>query len=338
MTPKVLFICKNRIETYDRSVGLMYSASFIANYLNSEKVNSKVVSVIDGNGIDKEVFAYKPTHVIIEALWVTPDKMRELMSIKRYKDITWVIRIHSKSSFLAHEGMALAWIKGYADLQKTFKNLIISANSKEMINDLKAIVKKTAYLPNIYQPMDYKLKPKLPVEEGYLNFACMGAIRPFKNHLKQAIAAISYADSVGLKLKFHVNSDRLEQNGNSVYKNLVSLFNGTDHQLIEHPWMLHEDFINFIVNMDLGLQVSLSETFNIVAADFVWNNVPIIGSREIEWLPIIYRANPNSIHDIKDKISLVFSTYSVGLHGVNKIALNWYNKIAEKVWNNFLKI
>jgi len=46
--------------------------------------------------------------------------------------------------------------------------------------------------------------------------------------------------------------------------------------------MEHNDFIRVVKSMDIGMQVSLSESFNIVAADFVSNGVPLVGSPDIE--------------------------------------------------------
>jgi hypothetical protein len=41
---------------------------------------SNIVVVLDNNEIDKYVTKYKPTHVIIEALWVVPTKFHILKS------------------------------------------------------------------------------------------------------------------------------------------------------------------------------------------------------------------------------------------------------------------
>ena len=51
-----------------------------------------------------------------------------------------------------------------------------------------------------------------------------------------------------------------------MYKNLESLFARGKHALITHRWSPHDEFIEVVRQMDLGLQVSLSESYNIVAA------------------------------------------------------------------------
>ena len=74
--PRVLFLVKRRNLTYTPPFGLLYSAAFVADLLHRHHIDAKVVQVTDGNDIDKEVVNFNPTHVIIEALWATPAKVR----------------------------------------------------------------------------------------------------------------------------------------------------------------------------------------------------------------------------------------------------------------------
>ena len=45
--------------------------------------------------------------------------------------------------------------------------------------------------------------------------------------------------------------------------------------------MDHESFIELVKSMDMCLQVSFTETFNIVTADAVANSVPVVVSSEM---------------------------------------------------------
>ena len=88
--------------------------------------------------------------------------------------------------------------------------------------------------------------------------------------------------------------------------------------------------------MDLGLQCSLTESFNIVSADFASSFVPIVASKDIDWLPKIFRADPLSEKDIISKIKLIkflgkFSTY------INAAFLENYNLKAIDSWRHYLK-
>ena len=93
---RVLFICKKR-HIYSQqtqtniSSGLYNSAKFVVDMLQNNMIDAKLVDVIDNNCIDKEVAKYRPTHVIIEALWVTPDKFDILQ--KLHPRVKWIIRL-----------------------------------------------------------------------------------------------------------------------------------------------------------------------------------------------------------------------------------------------------
>ena len=151
MKTKILFICKKRKSsgpgpyTNLLSSGLLNSATFVNNMLEKNGIESKIVEVIDNNGIDREVHDFKPTHVIIEALWVVPSKFEVLQ--KLHPTVKWIIRLHSETPFLANEGIAMEWIYEYMK----YDNVIISVNSKRIMKELNAILPKPVlYLPNFY--------------------------------------------------------------------------------------------------------------------------------------------------------------------------------------------
>jgi|ERR1035437_1672557 hypothetical protein len=165
-----------------------------------------------------------------------------------------------------------------------------------------------------------------------LEFGCFGAVRPMKNQLLQAMAAISFGNQIKKKINFHINNNRVEQKADGVLKNLKYAFKNTKHTLVEHPWVDHDEFIKLVKKMDLGMQVSMSESFNIVAADFVWNNIPIVGSTEIYWLSDLYKADINSINSMIDHLYFALEGRDENIQEINLKNLRKYNKKATKVW------
>lgn len=334
---KVLFICKNR-TTYGSSYGLINSSNFIATFLNKIGISAKVVIAADGNSVDRLVTENDPDYVIIEALWLTPQKLNEILSIPRHQKRMWVIRVHSRLSFLANEGIAFSWLLGYRNLN--FSNLIIAPNTRELAEDMDDVFEmNSVYLPNIYLPRDYGINRFHKREKGYIDIGCFGAIRPMKNHLTQAIGAIKFANDLDLSLRFHINNNRNEQNGDQVLKNLIYLFEGQkNHKLVGHSWLPHHDFIKLVVKMDMGMQVSFSETFNVVAADFAINNVPIIGSTQIKWMPSMFQVvDVNSTESITKTLHFAWGTIGYFLKWLNKSYLKASNNKAEYAWRNFIQ-
>jgi hypothetical protein len=336
---KVLFICKRRLS-YGNSYGLINSATFVAEYLKTVGYNAKVEIATDANDIDKLVTEFDPKFVFLEAIWVTPEKMDEILSLKRHKDRQWIVRLHSRPTFIANEGIAFPWLLGYRNLDK--KNLIIAPNHAEFAYDLKhSFFLRSAYLPNIYFPpyysdvLDYNRKKRYLVKIG-----CFGSMRPMKNHLAQAMAAVKYAQENNLHLEFHMNASRCEQQGDQVVKNVRAFFAGLsdNYNLVEHDWLSHHDFVQLVNTLDIGMQVSLSETFNIVAADFVYNDITFVGSNQISWLPSRFQViDTNSTEEMVQVLNYSTSMMGRWMKKSAKKGLAAYTENAKDIWLDFLK-
>jgi hypothetical protein len=246
------------------------------------------------------------------------------------------------------EGIAIKWIIEYHELKnKNIKNLYISSNSIDLHEDLIKTMKiDSIYLPNIYMPVHVQEEENVEYDTDYrekcssnpyVNIGCFGAIRPLKNHLIQAMAAIRFAEKIQKSLRFHINSNRIEQRGESILHNLRSLFSGNKNELIEHPWISHDKFIALVKTMDMGMQVSFSESFNIIAADFVSNNVPIVVSPDVTWMPSSTKADPNSTEDIVNKLKRAWKGGSFFSDKYTNIrALEKHNRNALDAWKEFV--
>jgi hypothetical protein len=341
---KILFICKKRNDSYGNSIGLINSAKFVINALKKNGFAAELAIADDANSIDKLVTDFNPKVVIIEAIWVTPAKFSELFALPRHAARKWYVRVHSKTPFLAQEGMAFDWIIQYS---KIHPNLIVCPNSVALTEDLTSGLNlKVKHLPNIYDPHDnakglleYLEQAKKWIYDGQkktIDIGCFGAIRPLKNTLEQAVGAIMFANRIGRILRFHVNGDRIEARGDEIARNLRAMFANSKHELVEHPWMEHKEFVKLVKTMDLGMQVSYSESFNIVAADFAYNDVPIIVSHDVEWATPAFKADVNSALDMSNKLMTAWNMRRVGIAYLNKHALEQYNKDAIKKWKEFL--
>lgn len=330
MKTKLLFICKNRVHSYCQlSSGLLNSCQLACNALKMRGIECKCVSVVDNNSIDKEVALYKPTHVIIEALWVVPEKFEVLMKLHPF--VTWIVRIHSKIPFLSNEGIAIEWLRKYQEIDQGRSKLIIAANAWQAVDDIETVFNVHCdYLPNIYQNF-HKPSRVCKKADGYIDVGCFGAIRPLKNQLIQAFAAIQFANSQDKSLRFHINGTRVER-GTEILKNLENLFPIGKHKLVKHDWLDHKDFITLVRQMDIGMQTSYSESFNIVAADFVSCGIPIVVSDDITWMPWYAKADPNCSQSIAAKMKFLYNYGGYGLNRVNKWYLNSWNKSAINAW------
>ncbi len=328
---RILFLSKERNNSYGISTGLYQSSLFIVKYLKEEDIACEIKVCFDANSIDKYIHEFKPTHIVVHAIWITPAKLAELA--RKYPRVKWNIRIHSKLPFLSNEGNAIQWLTEYLKLP----NVRVSTNNEEATKQLGlAIDKPILCLPNIYDSDKCKVEK---VKKGrQMDIGCFGAVRPLKNILIQAAAAVAFGNKKKVPIRFHINSARTEQGGENTLKNIKALFARYEgrHELVEHLWSPYEDFLKLVGTMDLGMQVSLSETFNIVTADFVKMDIPIVVSREIEWMNEKAFVDQSSIEDIvKTMISLCNPWRRMWFNISARMHLNNYIKKAKKAWLNY---
>ena len=348
--PKVLFILKRR-EDYNPhkhnpkglSTGLFNSASFMEQMLNHMGIEAELEVAIDNNCIDRLVTKHRPSHVIIEALWVVPEKFETLT--KLHPRVKWIIRLHSEMPFMAGEGMAMDWLGDYAGYQE----ISVGVNAPRMLGEIREYLRvkmnwgrketnrRVVYMPNFY-PQDYLTK-KFDKNKYWIDIACFGAVRPLKNHLLQAFAALKFAERMGKQLRFHINSGRIEMKGDAVLNNLRGLFeqlSDRGHQLVSHEWCPREEFLKICADMDIGMQCNFSETFNIVSADLISQGVPVVGSKEIPWSHGLFNADPTDSDHIAKILERTYKYNRMNVY-LNQTALTDYTERTKVVWQQYFR-
>lgn len=342
---KILFIAKQRKfssgenytdETQGGSTyytGLINGSRFIVNYLLTQGVDAVAEPAIDANCIDKFVHKHRPSVVVLEGLWVTPAKLTELQRL--HPKVKWYARLHSKTIFLANEGIAYAWSYDYLKIP----NVTIAVNHIDTATELSDLFGRyVEYLPNVYFPRTSRKLKDYTVDryKSTLDIGCFGAVRPLKNTFVQAVAAILFCRDNGYKLRFHINK-RAEQWGEQVLKNLQWLFNNQDEaELVEHGWLSPEAFNDLLYkSIDISLQVSLTESHNLVIADSINNGVLPVVSKEISWLLPEFQSATNDIYDIVKTIKRVWNNRFY-LQPLSTASLHSHVSESATVWKRFL--
>lgn len=327
---KILFLCKKRPSSYSGGFyGLSTSAKLVTNAIESDTIKCSIDFPVDGNDVDRCIYSAKPNLVIIEALFITPDKMAELA--KLYPKIKFIIRVHSVYVFLSGEGCAFDWIYEY----RKIPNVEVSFNHLEFSKDMEKLNCPNQYLPNIYF-QDYKIERKYnKYSNDIINIGNFGHLRVLKNNIHQAIAAIRFADSIGKKLRFHINAHTDDGTVNNVLKNLKALFENSKHELIEHDWMNHTNFCKLVSTMDMGMCISLSESFCITAADMVYLNIPIVTSKEVKFISKLFQTG-NDTNQILRTMYLAYYGDRFNLQSLNRKLLDKHNNEALEIWKNYV--
>ena len=358
MQPRVLFVLRWRVIPYGGyswgwmdpstapdpsakllSHGLNNSCRFVVDMLNDAGVEAKLVQVADDNDIWKEIVAYEPTQVVIEAYWMRPKKLVDLA--ERFPGLPIVIRGHSSTPFLADDWMGFPWAMEYLAAGGS-----VGQNDPRHVAEMRFLARylfglseeeaeqRVPYLPNYYPAhRHFVVKQLIP---GEIDIGCFGAVRSFKNHVGQAIAAMMLAEKMGRYLRFHINGDRLERGGAAVSRALEAIFAPGRAELVRHDWVpSHEDFLTLVSSMDLVTQVSFAETFNIVAADAVSQGVPTVMSPEVPWAAPQFIADPTDTFAITDRMEYALRHR---FNNANLSHLKRYSAESRRRWLEYLDI
>jgi hypothetical protein len=324
-SPLTLFVIKKYQANSGYNQGsnsLKIATQFIVDMLLQEGHKAALAEADNQNFIGNLIDQYVPSIVILEALWVTPAAMAALMF--QYPKVRFVIRINSEVPFLASEGIGVEWIDAFMRLK-----VAVAFNSNQAKEDFD-ILGDSIYLPNYYpmRRLRHQIAPG-PV----VNIGCFGAMRPLKNQVEQAFAAAAYAKCARKPLRFHMNDAADCQDVKAIRRSVKAIIEGTGNELVLHPWLDHEDFLDLIASMDICLQVSLSESFDITAADAVSMGVPLVGSSAIRWLPRRSQAYTGSAKSIVQAMNLADKT---GIAMNHDYLQNYVNSSVE-IWNQFIE-
>ena len=171
-------------------------------------------------------------------------------------------------------------------------NLTIAANSRRLTDFLRSTYDAhVLYLPNLYDLERVQRRRDERHQHRLLRIGTFGALRWLKNHTTAAAAALAMARQRGCDLELWM-SVYCEGHGRTVLQSVRNLFAGLPWaRLHEAPWESWAAFRRIVGSMDLTLQPSFTETFNIVTADSVAEGVPAVVSHAVEWAPESWKAD-----------------------------------------------
>jgi hypothetical protein len=274
------------------------------------------------------------THALIEAPWVSVIDTAKLCD--EFPRVHFLVRSHSQIGFLQVEPGAIQIIRGLLLLQESTLNLTVAANSQKLAKFIeRTYTGHCLFLPNLYDAN--RVHRKRDTDFGNyrkLRISSFGALRLMKNHCTSAAAALVIAESRRADLEFWVNVNR-EEHGKGVLQSLRNMFEGLPWaKLVESPWQQWGDFRVTAAHMDLALQNSYSETFNISSADSVSGGVPVVTSSAIEWVPTSWHADCDSVEDIARVGNMLLSNHHAAEEGLQHLLK--YLADAERRWLAYL--
>ncbi len=317
-------------------IGLGVSALNTAKVLKRHGVAVKAFAVNSVVDLDAFLRAHpNTTHVVISAAWLPVLELGKLTL--NHPDVEFAVNIHSNVGFLQADSNGVDLLRHYVHLQKELLNFKVSGNNLQFTDWLsEAYTIASLYLPNLYN-LDHTVMTNRPLYNGgTIRIGAFGACRPLKNFLTAAGAALSISKQLRVPVEFWMNGGRPD-GGGSIERAIRNLLK---HQPNVHlhilNWAAWPEFLDFIETLHLMIQVSYTESFNMVTADGISRGVPSVVSTAIDWVPSRWIAKSDDPLDVaRCGRALITDPHAV-VDGV--MALERHNHLGFDAWQNFLAV
>lgn len=275
------------------------------------------------------------THVIVSApSWIQPQDFYEL-SID-YSNVQFVQLNHSGAAYLSIDKFGIRNIREVAAYQQMTHNIRVAANNERVAKFISQSMGVDAlYLPNLYDTETF-VNPFTPHRVGdVLRIGSFGASRPWKNQLCAAEAAVMIGRALGCDIELFVNSKRPD-GGERMIESREELFHDLPGMKIKYvPWASWPQFRDISATMNLLIQPSFDETFNVCTADGIAEGVPSVTTSALEWTPTSWWAHAEDPHDI---MRVGISLLHAPAHAVHegRALLKKYVSFALHRWSDYV--
>jgi len=237
----------------------------------------------------------RPTHVILAAPWMTTDEVALLAA--QFNEVVFVVVSHSSVGFLAADPHAIKLLRETADLQLATHNVFLGGNSQKFTRwATVAWGVEAVWLPNLYCLADTFPHHDRHWDGGTLRLGMYGANRPLKNFLSGAAGAVELARRLRVPVELQLSSGRNEGGNFRALQEMTE--NVANLRLVQIGWLPWAEFRRRLRTIDLVLQPSYTETFNVVTADAIAEGVPVVASDAIDWVPTWWQAQVDEPLDI----------------------------------------
>lgn len=320
ITPFKLMLCPLNYAGWSQvsHTGLGVSALNTAKVLRSSGINVVVRPVRDIADLKAKLAAEKPTHCVINALWLASNDLAGVVHLNSH--IAFAVLVHSNIAFLQVEAKGIALLRDAVDLETaSVGNFTVAANSRSGVRGMQDAWECSAtYLPNLYY-LDSTVRAQRPKwQGGTLRIGAFGALRPLKNPTGSAFAALAIASNLGADLEFHINTGRNDGGwADRLVKAVDAIFAGLPNaRVVKNQWSPWADFRRLVRHMHLLLQPSFTESFNVVTADGVAEGVASVVSDVIEWAPRWWQSPPDNTQEIARTGRALLTDSHTGVDGV----------------------
>lgn len=281
-------------------IGLGVSALNTAKTLREHGVAADVWPILGAKDLAAKLLAAnpRPTHVVIAAPWI-PTLDLQAFLVFRFPDVQFAVVCHSNVGFLSADPQAIKNYREDLELEQGSLNFTCAGNSHRFVQFIKSSYQRPCiWLPNLYYLDGCSPAHRRTWNGGPIKIGSFGAVRPLKNNLSAAAAALEIADRMQSQVEFHISVGRVEGGYHVVRAIHAMLDNAPRITLVEDPWFQWPQFRAVIRSMNLLIQPSFTETFNMVTADGASESIPSVVSDAIDWAPDDWKAEVDDVASI----------------------------------------
>lgn len=318
-------------------IGLGVSALNTAKVLRENGIHADVWPILNAKDLAARIEKSnpRPSHIVIAAPWI-PTLDLQAYLIFRYPDIQFAVTCHSNVGFLAADPSAIKNFREELDLEQGSLNFSCAGNSRRFVKFIQSSYERPCiWLPNLYYLTEKNPVIRRPWSGGTLRIGSFGAVRPLKNNLSAAAAALEIAEKLHTDVEFHISVGRVEGGYTVVRAIEAMLINSPRVKLVKDDWFQWPLFRNLIRSMHLLIQPSFSETFNMVTADGASESIPSVVSDAIDWAPDDWKAEVDSPDSIaRTGRRLLFDEFA-GAEGFAALQRHDYDGL--HAWRHWLR-
>jgi hypothetical protein len=278
-------------------IGLGVAAINTAKVLQRDGMPTEVWPILSAADLRQRLDKTPSHQVIISAPWIPTLEMQALSN--DFPQTQFAVTCHSNVGFLQADRNGVKLVRELMDLEMSTSNVHLGGNSRRFCQWInQAFGVPCVYLPNLYY-LDSVPRPRGPFGCGTLRIGAFGATRPLKNLMSAAGAALEIARQLRVPLEFWISAGRTEGGGDGVLAAVNEMLNGLPHVSVKlNGWQTWPEFRKTIAHMNLLMQPSYTESFNMVTADGVAEGVASVVSSAIDWAPEDWKADVDDVPQI----------------------------------------
>ena len=322
-------------------IGLGVSAVNTSKVLHHLGIHCEVLPMKDQFDLRKHLNLARAapySHVVISAPWITTPAFSQVCSM--FHGTQFAMNCHSNVGFLQADSRGIQLLREGLDLQAGTHNFHVAGNSKRLQEFVQnAYGDPCLYLPNLYwlHDLQEEHRPSWQNHGGKLRIGIFGATRSLKNILTAVGASLIIARDTKAQTELWISTGRVDgPEVATILRAVKALVSGVPNvDLREATWASWPQFRKLVGSMDLLLQPSYTESFNMVTADGVAEGVPSVVSEAITWAPAEWKANVDDADDVARHGLALIHDPRAARNGLR--ALRQHNHEGIEFWKGWLK-